>query len=98
MASYRAPSIVLAALLATGGCKTVPEPVEPSIVVKEVVVQVPVPCPALAQLGPEPLYPDTAEAMAGATIGQAAALYAQGRVLRAQRLAEYIAARAACVF
>lgn len=98
MPRYRALSTLAMAALAMGGCKHGPEPVEPSITVQAVRVQVPVPCPALALLGPEPEYPDTAAALASATIGQAAALYAQGRLMRAQRLAEYIAARTACVF
>lgn len=98
MPSFRAASSVLIAAALLGGCQHRQDDLEPSITVKEVRVQVPVPCPALALLGPEPVYPDTAEALAGATIGQAAALYAQGRVMRMQRLVEYTAARAACVF
>jgi hypothetical protein len=86
-------------LLAVAGCKTTGEDLERPLEVREVRVQVPVPCPALAALGPEPVYADSAEAVAAAeTIGQVAALYAAGRLQRGQRLAEYIAAKTACLF
>lgn len=98
MRRIKALGAALVAALAVYGCAHRSDAVEPPITVKEVKVQVPVPCPALAALGPEPLYPDTAQAMEGATVAQAAALYAQGRLMRAQRLAEYIAVRTACVF
>lgn len=90
-----------AALLcaATACASTRHDPPEPSIRTVEVKVAVPVPCPALTALGPEPAYPDTDEAIAASeTIGQAAALYAKGRAMRVQRLLEYGVARASCVF
>lgn len=93
--------LVVAALLGLAGCggKANLPSLEPSVAVKEVKVQVPVPCPALTRLGAEPAYPDTDAAIAGAaTIGQLARLYAKGRLMRAQRLAEYAAAKASCVF
>lgn len=92
-----AGALALASLV---GCKTAPlEPLEPSIRTVEVKVAVPVPCPALTELGEEPSYPDTDEAIAkAATIGQLAALYAKGRAMRVQRLLEYSVARASCVF
>lgn len=92
--------VVLSAALALAGCKT-PPPVDlvPSIRTVETKVAVPVPCPALAALGEEPSYPDTDEAIAAAaTIGALAALYAKGRVMRVQRLAEYAVAKAGCQF
>jgi hypothetical protein len=89
----------LAALLLSacaGRPQSLPEPVVRTVTVK---VATPVPCPALEALGPEPAYPDTDEAIAAAgTIGTLASLYAKGRLVRAQRLAEYIAAATACKF
>lgn len=96
---YSAVFAILAAALAAG-CQTTPqEPPEPVVRTVEVKVATPVPCPALAELGPEPAYPDTAEAIEAAPdIGALAQLYAQGRLLRMQRLAEYTAAKAGCIF
>lgn len=93
--------LVAALALALWGCssgrpQTVPEPIVERVEVK---VPTPVPCPALSRLGPEPAYPDTDEAIAKATsLGELAALYAMGRLKRVQRLAEYAAAKGACVF
>jgi hypothetical protein len=94
---------VLTALAATtlaGGCATTrSEPSEPRIVVQEVKVPTPVPCPALAQLGPEPIYVDSDEAVrAAANVAERAKLVALGRAQRIKRLAEYAAARLACSF
>jgi len=90
---------VLAAALALGACGgTTPRP-EPEIRTVEVKVKTPVPCPALAQLGPEPAYADTDEAITAAQdIGTLAKLYAKGRLQRAQRLKEYVVAKASCLF
>lgn len=90
--------VVLVLLL--GGCTDPAKPrLEPEVRVVEVKVATPVPCPALERLGPEPVYPDTPEAIASAaTIGEVAALYAAGRVLRVQRLAEYAVAKTSCIF
>lgn len=83
-----------------GACATAPQvPLEPSLRSVEVKVAVPVACPALKALGEEPSYPDTDAAIAASeTIGQLAALYAKGRAMRAQRLAEYAVAKAGCIF
>lgn len=82
------------------GCATTPhEPPEPVVRTVEVKVAQPVPCPALEALGPEPDYPDTDEALRNAPgVGDLAKLYAQGRLMRVQRLAEYAAAKVGCVF
>lgn len=91
--------IVLPLLAALVACKTTNEPVEPRVVIQVQKEQVPVPCPALGLLGPEPAYPDTPEAIDKAeTPGALAGLYVQGRWLRIQRLAEYEAAKTACLF
>jgi hypothetical protein len=89
----------LAGALLLAACatpQTVPEPAVRTVTVK---VATPVTCPALTALGPEPTYPDTDEALNAATsIGQLAALYSKGRLARVQRLAEYVTARASCIF
>lgn len=88
----------LVALLAGCAHHQAPPP-EPVVRTVEVKVAVPVPCPALVALGEEPSYPDTDAAIAAAgTIGELAALYAKGRVMRAQRLLEYSVAKASCIF
>lgn len=85
------------AALAAAACATTPT--EPEVRTVEVVVTKPVPCPALAALGPEPSYPDTNEAIrAAATLADRALLVMTGRVQRIQRLLEYEAAKAACDF
>lgn len=97
MTKYRIRGVFMALLATTlaAGCKTTPD--EPKIVTREVLVQTPVPCPALAELGEEPNYPDTDAALAQApSVGVLAQLYRIGRALRIQRLQEYIAAREAC--
>lgn len=72
---------------------------EPEIRTVTVKVATPVPCPALAQLGAEPSYPDTDAALQAAPdIRTLAKLYAKGRLMRMQRLAEYGAAKVACTF
>lgn len=92
-------TFVTTILLALAGCAAKQERPQPVIQTVETKVAVPVPCPALAALGDEPSYPDTDEAIASAaTIGELAALYAKGRVMRIQRLAEYAATKATCVF
>lgn len=92
-------TIILPMLLLAACAGRVHTPPEPMIVTKEVNVAVPVPCPALAKLGAEPAYPDTDAAInAAPDIFTVSKLYAKGRLLRAQRLAEYAAARVACTF
>ena len=92
--------IILAALLLSGcagrGQLTPPEPV---VVTKEVQVAVPVACPALAKLGPEPDYADTDDALRAAPdIFEQARILAKGRLQHIKRTSEYIAARVACTF
>lgn len=89
----------LAAMLAgCAGHQRIEAP-EPVIKTVEVKVPTPVPCPALAKLGPEPAYPDTDAAIAAAPdIFVAAKLMAAGRLMRIKRGAEYAAAKTACVF
>lgn len=88
------------AALPLAACQTTPdEPSEPQIRTVEVVVNKPVPCPALAELGPEPLYADSDEAIAAANgIGELSQLYRIGRAQRQARLMTYVAVAAACVF
>jgi hypothetical protein len=93
----------LLAFLATPaltGCATTPHDLpEPVVRTVEVKVATPVPCPALAALGDEPAYPDTEEAIKNApSIGELARLYAIGRLMRSQRLSEYVAAKTGCMF
>lgn len=89
--------LAVAAALALTACATTPT--EPSVRTVEVVVTKPVPCPALATLGPEPTYSDTDEAIRNAgNLAERALLYAKGRAERSQRLLEYASARAACTF
>lgn len=81
-----------------GACKTTGD-VDPQPVVKTVEVKVPVtvPCKALEQLGVEPIYPDTNKALQGATdIFEQVRLLMAGRLMRIQRLDEYVTARADC--
>lgn len=87
----------LAAATLAAGCKTTSE--EQSVRIETVYVAQPMPCPALAQLGPEPTYPDSDAAIANApSLGVLAQLYRAGRLLRTQRLAEFAAAATACKF
>lgn len=93
----RITPVLVAILLA--GCTTAKPALQSEVRTVEAKVPQPVPCPALERLGPEPAYPDTDDAIrSAATIGDAAALYAAGRKLRVQRLAEYLAAKASCIF
>lgn len=81
--------LFLAALL-LGGCATTKQDKEPVVVTQEVKVPVPVPCTALAQLGAEPPYADTDEALKAAPdIFTRVQLLLMGRLQRVQRLAEY---------
>lgn len=87
-----------AALAGCAGGANLPS-LDTSVRPVEVKVRVPVPCAALTALGAEPAYPDTDAAIAGEeTIAGLARLYAKGRLMRVQRLAEYVIAKAACTF
>lgn len=81
--------------LCTAGCGTtggIPL-IQPQIVK----VAVPVPCPALKKLGPEPTYPDTPQALKAApNIFERLKLLLAGRLLRIERDAEKSAVLAAC--
>ena len=88
--------LIIPLALAVAGCAQTPPP-EPQIITKEVDVPVPQPCKALVDIGSEPVYPDTDAAIAAAPdIFSIAKLYAAGRLLRVQRLAKYVAAKASC--
>lgn len=88
----------LAALVATG-CATTDLDPEPQIEVQTVLVPDPQPCPALAELGEEPIYADTDAAIRAAPNPAARAkLYVEGRAQRIKRLAEYYAAKVSCEF
>jgi len=85
--------------LALSACGAATPPPEPQIVIREVKVPTPIPCKALADLGPEPAYSDSDTALAAASgVGELAKLYAKGRLERIKRLGEYAAAKTACVF
>lgn len=72
------------------GCADVPVP-------KEVDVPVPTPVYCTPNLGPEPAYPDTDEALKAApNIFEAAKLLVEGRLMRIQRDTEKSAALKAC--
>lgn len=98
--SLRSIAMALSATLPLAACCTTPsEPSEPQIRVVERVETKPVPCPALAELGPEPLYPDTDDAIKEADgIGELSQMYRIGRAMRDARLMVYIATAAACNF
>lgn len=86
------------ALGACAGHQRIETP-EPVIKTVEVKVATPVPCPALAKLGAEPSYPDSDAAIGAAPdIFEASRLLSAGRLMRIKRLAEYGAAKVACVF
>jgi len=91
---------VLLCVVALAACASTPQArPEPEVRTVEVKVATPVPCKALANLGPEPVYADTDAAIAAASdIGSLAKLYAKGRLQRVQRLAEYSVAKASCLF
>lgn len=81
---------------ALAGCMTA-ERAEPEIRIQRVVVEKPVPCGALDELGAEPVYPDTDDAINSAEgIGPLAQLYRIGRAMRQARLTEYMIARDVC--
>lgn len=93
----------LTAILCTAvlvGCSAhVQSQLPPAVVTKTINVAVPVPCPALTNLGSEPSYADTDGALAIAPdIFEATRLLLKGRLQRAQRLSVYAAARVACTF
>jgi hypothetical protein len=86
-------------LLLVTGCAAAPERPRPEPEIRTVEVQIPVvvACPALARLGPEPAYPDTAEALRAApNIYVRTQLLLAGRGLRIARQAAVEAALAAC--
>ena len=85
--------LVCAALLA--GCATTTPP-DPKVVVKFVNIPTPVPC--APDLGPDPAYADTPQALtkAQADIYQQVKLLLQGRLQRDYRLTELSAAMKAC--
>lgn len=72
------------------GCATMPH-------VVNVPVAVVVPCKAAQDLGPDPAYPDTDDALKTAPdVFEAAKLLLEGRLMRIQRDAEKTAALNAC--
>ena len=90
----------IAALLLSG-CAGQPHlpPLDPIVKTQTVMVATPVPCPAFAKLGDEPTYDDSADALATAPdIFEQTRLLLKGRLQRTNRLAQYVAARAACTF
>jgi hypothetical protein len=90
-------SIILITLL-LAGCAEGPRP-EPEIRTVTVKEVVPIPCPALAALGPTPEYADSDAAInATEDVGELAKLYVVGRLQRIQRETEYVAAAIACNF
>lgn len=92
--------LALMCVVALAACASTPQPrPDPEIKTVEVKVATPVPCKALASLGPEPDYPDTDAAIKTApSIGALAKIYAKGRLMRMQRLSEYSVAKASCLF
>lgn len=93
-------SLALGLLMLSGcGGRAMLPPPEPVIKTVEVKVPTPVPCAALAKLGPEPSYADTDAALAATPdIFEASRILLKGRLQRLQRLAEYGAAKTACTF
>lgn len=85
----------VAASLALSACATTGSDPEP--IIQTVEVKVPVPVQCTPNLGPDPEYPDTAEAIRAApNVAARAQLYAAGRLMREQREREYKAALAEC--
>lgn len=83
-----------ALLSACHAAKPEPIPVVRTQIVKE---PVSVPCPALEQLGSEPVYADTDAALAAAVgLDNRVVLLLTGRSQRQNRLAEYIGAKTLC--
>lgn len=88
--------VFVVGVLILTGCAGTPPP-EPVIITKEVQVAVPVQCKALEQLGPEPAYPDTDEAIKAApSLFERTKLILKGRIMRIQRLAEYQVVKVTC--
>lgn len=88
-------SLVLT-LAACAGSMDRPPP-EPTIVTKEVLVEVSKPCATVEALGPEPAYPDTDEALATApNLFEKVKLLVTGRILRITRLRAFNSAVRAC--
>lgn len=89
--------VLLLLILLTGCATTQSPPPEPVIRTVEVKVPVPQPCKALDELGAEPSYPDTDDAVRGAPdLFERVKLLLQGRLLRQARLGQYKAARSSC--
>jgi hypothetical protein len=87
-------NLVFLAALALPACATT---VAPQPIVRTVTVNVPVPCPALVELGPEPAYVDTDNALRAAPdLFSRVKLLLQGRLTKTARLAQYAAAKASC--
>ena len=85
-------SLALAALI-LAGCASAPS--QPAVVTKTVNVEVPVHCSP--NIGPEPSYADTPEAIRAASdFGSRLKLVLAGRVQRIQRLGELLAALKGC--
>lgn len=95
-------ALLPAVALSLAGCGHMGQLPPPEPVVRTVTVKVPtaIPCPALAQLGGEPSYPDTDAALraVASNLADALTLLGVGRLLRIQRLAEYEAAKTGCSF
>jgi hypothetical protein len=89
-------AIFATALLA--GCATTAHiATEPTVRTVEVRVPVAQPCPALERIGPRPIYPDTAAAIAAAPdIAAKVGLLLAGRILRMAREDAAEAAMRAC--
>jgi hypothetical protein len=91
-------SVIFLAALALAGCATGPElPPEPVVRIVEVKVPVTEPCNALEDIGDEPSYPDTPDAVASApTLFERVKLLLMGRAVRDARLQQYTAAKRSC--
>lgn len=90
---------ILFAAFALAGCGAHIQQPPPEPIVRTVEVRVPVPvrCQALEELGPEPAYPDTPEAIHQAdNLFTRVSLLLQGRALRIARQAQYAAAVRSC--
>lgn len=86
-------ALILSAL-ALAACGT-HDPAQPTIITKTVNVPTPVACDP--KLGPDPIYPDTAAAIAAApNVAERARLYAAGRLMRQARERELQAAVVGC--
>lgn len=98
MSKMRIVSLALACSALLGGCAATKASDDVQAVrTVEVKVPVAVPCNALAQLGVEPIYPDTAKVLQQATdIFEQVRVLLAGREMRMQRLDEYVTARNNC--